>query len=322
MEENKKINLDLKKIDDLKTEYETEFMPQEQVEKMRQSIERAKREKERARRGRARRAAVAAAAAVAVFIALPNLSADIAYAMSNVPILGSLVQMVTFRDYRYEGDRNNADITVPELVIGENAVSDTEQASESASGAGTDSGVRENLEKSTAEINAEIQEITGELVDEFERNLEMEGGYQDVIVQSEVIATTEQYFTLKLACYQGAGSGYQWNYFYTIDLTTGERLQLKDLFADGADYITPISEEIKRQMREQMAADENVAYWVDDIEVQAWAFTAITDETSFYVNADGNIVISFNEGDVAPMYMGVVEFEIPAEVTAEIERKE
>lgn len=320
MGENKKLNDDLKQIDSLKSEYENVSMSQEQVEEMRRRMERAKQEKARAGRSKVKKTAAAAAAAVAVFIALPNLSADIAYAMSNVPILGSLVQVVTFRDYRYEGDRNNADITVPELIPGENvAVSDTEQAKEGAAAA-ADSEVKENLEKSTAEINAEIQAITGELVDEFERNLEEEWGYQDVIVSNEVIATTEQYFTLKLSCYQGAGSGYQWNYFYTIDLKTGERLQLKDLFVDGADYITPISEDIKRQMREQMAADENVAYWVDDIEIQEWAFTAITDETSFYVNEKGNIVISFNEGDVAPMYMGVVEFEIPAEITAEIRR--
>ena len=40
---------------------------------------------------------------------------------------------------------------------------------------------------------------------------------------------------------------------------------------------------------------------------------AITDETSFYINESGNIVICFNEGDVAPLYMGCVEFVIPDE---------
>lgn len=172
--------------------------------------------------------------------------------------------------------------------------------------------MKENLERSTEEINAEIQKITSELIAEFEANLEYEEGYQDVIVQSEILATEEEYFTLKLICYQGAGSGYQWNYYYTIDLNTGERLQLKDIFAEGADYITPISENIKEQMREQMAADENIYYWLED-EIEEWNFKAITDETSFYLNDKGNVVIGFDEGEVAPMYMGTVEFEIPAE---------
>ena len=110
------------------------------------------------------------------------------------------------------------------------------------------------------------------------------------------------------------------NYYYTIDLNTGERLQLKDLFYEGADYITPISENIKEQMKEQMAADENKIYWLDDPEVPEWNFEHITDETAFYLNENGNIVISFNEGDVAPMYMGVVTFEIPDEVVRDIRK--
>ncbi len=178
--------------------------------------------------------------------------------------------------------------------------------------------MQEKLEQTADEINAEIQEITDRLVEEFEANIDEEG-YQDVTVKSEVLATTADYFTLKLICFQAAGSGYQWNYYYTIDLKTGERLRMKDLFIEGADYITAISENIKEQMQAQMDADENVYYWLHD-EIEEWNFKAITDETSFYLNEKGNMVIGFNEGDVAPMYMGAVEFEIPAEVLADIRK--
>ena len=109
------------------------------------------------------------------------------------------------------------------------------------------------------------------------------------------------------------------NYYYTIDLRTGEQLKLQDLFSEGADYITPISDSIKNQMQEQMDADENVCYWLHD-EIEALNFRSITDETSFYVNGDGNVVIGFNEGDVAPMYMGAVEFVIPDEVLGDIRK--
>lgn len=241
---------------------------------------------------------VAAAAVIGIFIILPNTSATIAHAMEQIPVIGSLVKVVTFRDYEYESDRNMADIEVPEIK--------PELATQ-------DNALQENLDRTTAEINAEIQTITDNLIKEFEDNLKSEGGYQDVVVKSEVLATTPDYFTLKLICYQGAGSGYQWNYFYTIDLKTGERLKLKDIFKEGADYITPISENIKLQMQERMDADENVYYWLND-EIEEWNFKAITDETSFYLNEKGNVVIGFNEGDVAPMYMGTVEFEIPADV--------
>lgn len=235
---------------------------------------------------------------VGIFIILPNTSGTIAHAMEQIPIIGQLVKVVTFRDYEYEGARNMADIEVPEIKPKEQLENST---------------LQENIDRTTAEINAEIQSITDNLIAEFEKNLNEEMGYQDVVVTSEVLATTSDYFTLKLICYQGAGSGYQWNYYYTIDLNTGERLQLKDIFKEGADYITPISENIKFQMQERMDADENVYYWLND-EIEEWNFKAITDETSFYLNEKDNVVIGFNEGDVAPMYMGTVEFEIPAKV--------
>ena len=44
----------------------------------------------------------------------------------------------------------------------------------------------------------------------------------------------------------------------------------------------------------------------------------ITEDTLFYLNEEEQLVISFNEGDVAPMYMGVVEFLIPEEVVKDI----
>lgn len=322
MEGNKK---DIEKMQELKQAYSEPEMSGEQLARMKERMEEAKMEKRNKKKENQnkknhviRNAAAAAAAVAVVFVALPNTSESVAYAMSNIPVVGKLVEAVTFRDYKYESERNNADIEVPELAVNETALPGTEQIAEGTEQA-TDSEVQENLKKTTDEINAEIHKITDEIVAEFEENLEFEGGYQNVMVKHEVLSTTENYFTLKLICYQGSGSGAEWDYFYTIDLETGERLALKDLFADGADYITPISENIKEQMQEQMDADENVYYWLND-EIEEWNFEKITDETSFYLNEDGNIVISFNEGDVAPMYMGCVEFVIPNDVTEGIRK--
>lgn len=298
---------DFEKIENAKKQYEEIQMSEEQLEAMKYRIYEAKKEKRKMNKKHVIRNIAAAAAAVAVFVALPNTSPTIAYAMSNIPVLGKLVEVVTFRDYQYESERHNADIKVPELVAdGTESLANTVQ-------------VQETLKKTTDEINAEIKEITDQIVTQFEEGLQYEEGYQDVLVKSEVIATTDDYFTLKLICYQGAGSGSEWDYFYTIDLATGERLALKDLFVEGADYITPISDNIKTQMREQMAADEMVYYWVDD-EIEAMNFKTITDETSFYLNEQDEIVIAFDEYEVAPGYMGCVEFVIPKEVTENIRK--
>lgn len=288
--------------------YEQPHMSGEQLQKMKDRIEEAKMDN---RRGLKKMRAATVAAAVAAFIILPNTSAGVAHAMEQIPVIGRLVNVVTFRDYQYEDERNQADIEIPEIVP--ESVADTvveESADE----------VQTTLQKSADEINAEIQQISDQFIKEFEDNLKMEGGYQNVMVKPEIVSTTQDYFTLKLICYQGAGSGAEWNYYYTIDLNTGERLQFKDLFKEGADYITPISENIKEQMREQMASDENKMYWLDDAEVEEWNFKQITDDTAFYLNEKGDIVISFDEGDVAPMYMGVVTFEIPEDVVENIRK--
>lgn len=305
------------KLKDIKSVYETPKMTERQLENMKQKIAQAKMENssERNKKNKVVKFTATVAAAVAVFVILPNTSANVAHAMENIPIIGKMVEVVTFRNYQYASDRNNADIEIPELIptqVTDTVAEDVEKAESDID------LLQENLNNAAYEINAEIQEISDKFVQEFEENLNEQGGYQDIMVKSEIVSTTQEYFTLKLICYQGAGSGAEWNYYYTIDLRTGERLKLKDLFVEGTDYITPISDNIKTQMREQMAADDMKMYWLDDEEVAEWNFNQITDETAFYINENGNIVISFNEGDVAPMYMGIVTFEIPNELLKDI----
>lgn len=294
-----------KRLLSMKEDYQKPQMSDEQFEKLYRTMKEAKisERKERTKQ-RTIKVAATAAALVGAFVILPNTSATIAHAMEQIPIVGQLVEAVTIREYEYDSDRFKADIDVTEIKVENQA---------------EDSKVQENLDRTTEEINAEIQKITDELIAQFEADLKQKEGYQDIVVKSEVLTTTPDYFTLKLLCYWGAGSGYQWNYYYTIDLNTGERLELKDIFVDGADYITPISENIKAQMQAQMDADEMVHYWLND-EIEDLNFKAITDDTSFYLNERGNVVIGFNEGDVAPMYMGCVEFEIPSEILSGIRK--
>lgn len=311
-----------KELSAMKKEYQSHEMSEKQVERLKKRMEEAKMtERKKNTHSWAIKFGATAAGLFGAVVILSNTSATVAHAMEQIPVLGRLVEVVTFRDYQYESDRNNADIDVPEIVVGDVVtLPDGESLQPGQSEEQLqNSQVQEELAHTTEEINAEIQQITDEIIAEFESNLEYEEGYQDVMVQSEVLTQTEDYFTLKLICYQGAGSGYEWHYYYTIDLHTGERLQLKDVFAEGADYITPISENIKEQMQIQMDADDMVHYWLND-EIEELNFKSITDETSFYINEAGNVVIAFNEGDVAPMYMGCVEFEIPAEVLQDIRK--
>ena len=88
---------------------------------------------------------------------------------------------------------------------------------------------------------------------------------------------------------------------------------LKDLFEEGTDYQTLISENIKQQMKEQMEQDDSKSYYLET-DTEEWNFQKIAQDVDFYVNDSGRLVIVFDEYEVAPGYMGVVSFEIPADV--------
>lgn len=313
-----------KGIEDLKKEYKEIRMSEAQVDAFKQSIEKAKKDNRKRSSLRVwKNAGTIAAAVLITFIILPNTSAGVAHAMSQIPLIGNVVKVVTFRDYQYDSGTQIADVNVPNLEVEDTGISLAQTTDEE--GAAYDGETEEalpiafSLKESTGEINADIEALTAQIIEEFEADVKMQTGVKEVIVSHESVATPEQYFTLKLSHYEASADGMENVYYYTIDLTTGERVALADLFVKDADYVSVISEEIKRQMREQMASDENVAYWLDE-EIDEWNFKEITGETQFYINADNKLVISFNEGEVAPMYMGVVNFEMPAEVLSEIRK--
>ena len=248
-----------------------------------------------------------AAAAAAVIIVLPNLSPSVAYAWEKVPVLRTIVKVVVWRDYQVEEGRHEADISVPQVKV-----EPQDQA---------DDAVKEQLQQSADRINATVEEMTDQIIAEFEAGLKDDPngqGADSIHVGHEVVTDTDHYFSLKVWNLQVQGSGYEQDYYYTIDRETGKTLSLADLFTDDS-YVQTISDEIKRQMREEMAEDENVQYWLDDPEVEEWNFDRIAADQSFYITDRGTLMICFNEGDVAPMYMGCVSFEMPAEIWSAVD---
>lgn len=294
---------------EIKEQYESPQMSAGQVERLKVKMEQAKRENRRTRRKRVGIRLTAAAASIMLMLfVLPNTSQTVALAMQQIPLLGDFIELITVRNYEYADEKYHADINVGELVISK--ILETEQLEEP---------VKEELKKTVEEINAEIQKITDELIEHFKETVDAGEGHQETIVKSELLATTEDYFVVKLFCYRASGTGYQWNYYYTIDLSTGQQLTLADLFTEGADYVTPISENIIEQMQAQMAEDSMKVYWLDS-SIEDLNFRKISENASFYINAAGNVVICFDEGDIAPMYMGALEFEIDNEAIRDIRK--
>lgn len=283
-----------------KKEYDRIVVPDRMKEKMEDAIMKAKETKRRAKRARIFRYAGGVAAVFALMLILPNTSRTAAAAMQQIPLLGDFFKVVTIREYQVDEGRYSADVKVPE-VVPEDAGARPEETAQQA-------------QETADAINFDIQKVTDELIEEFKSSMEeFEEGYGDILIDSEVLADDERWFSLDLVLYQGAGSGYERHRHYTIDKTTGKRAELSQFY--GEDYVRIISEEVKSQMRKRMAEDENVVYWIDNEDVPEWNFESIAEDQDFYVNKDGKVVVCFNEYDVAPGYMGCVEFvmDIPAE---------
>ena len=284
-----------------KKEYEEIKVPENMKERMEASIERAKMEKRKVKKVKLWKTCASAAAVLAIVLVLPNTSQTAAAAMQQIPLLGNLFKITTIREYQVDEERNMANVKVPQVEV------------QDSTDGNTDADTAAQAKKSADAINFDIEEETNKLIDEFKESMKNEEGYQDIYIDSKVLTDNDRLFSLELILYQGAGSGYEQHKHYTVDKLTGKELTLKDLC--GNDYVDTISEEVKKQMKQQMAADESVKYWLDDPDVPEWNFDKIAEDQDFYVDAEGHVVICFNEYDVAPGSMGCVEFTMPQTVT-------
>lgn len=59
-----------------------------------------------------------AAVAASLLVVLPNVSASAAEVLEQIPVLGSLVQVVTLRNYLYDDGHSFADVSVPQVLEG------------------------------------------------------------------------------------------------------------------------------------------------------------------------------------------------------------
>ncbi|MBP2077612.1 DUF3298 domain-containing protein [Oceanobacillus polygoni] len=238
------------------------------------------------------------AAAALLFTTSVNVSPAMAQALSEVPIVGEVIKVITITQFEEEDGLLSADIKVP-------AVTDLEN---------------KKLEDS---LNEEYLEEGKTLYKEFEAIMkkvnEGETGHYAISSGFEVKIDNEQILVLERYVDRIAASGSTTLQYDTIDKKNEILLSLPMLFTDES-YIQIISGNIKDQMREQMNSDTDKIYWVEDAGLEDFGdfFETIQAEQQFYINHDGKLVISFDEYEVAPGYMGTVEFIIPTEVLNEV----
>lgn len=232
----------------------------------------------------------AMAMAVLTFIALPNISPQISYAMQEMPIVGNIIKVITIRNYFDEDGNSELDLEIPNVE-----------------------NIDGSQSKSNNAINEEVNKLTQRIIDNYyeEKNPD---NHKAIKLESDVIENNENWFTLKLSIFETAGSSNIEYKYYHIDKKANKIVTLSDLFINSK-YKTAVSEEIKKQMKERMSNDEQIIYWLND-DIEESNFKEIKDNQNFYFSKDNNIVIVFNKYEVGPGSIGVPEFEINKEIYA------
>ena len=274
----------------LKKEYEQIEVPAQALTVLQAGIDKAKREGHSGvMPKRSYWGAWAAAAAVLVFIAVPNVSPTAAMAMADMPVLNKVVQVVTFNRYTQmtEDKLYAANVQTAKLEVQGDA----------------------QLQSSVGEINAEVKVYAEQMIAQFQQEMEAQGGVYGRDIGYTVVTDSDKWFTLEIITTETMASGAETVRYYNLDKETGKYVHLADLFPKGYDYVTAVSEDIKAQMVQRMAEDENQSYFINS-DMPEEDFQQIAPDQQFYVNQDGQLVIVFNEYEVAPGSMGCPQFTV------------
>lgn len=229
-----------------------------------------------------RRTVAGIAAALALFVTIPNVSASAASVMGSLPVLGPVVQVLTFRHYTEDTANIHADVAVPQV---------------------------EGSGKAAAEVNAQVQAYTDRLLSQFKDDCKTLGtSYESLDVTYQVVSDTDSWFTLRVDGLATQASGYEFSKIYNINKTSDQVVILDGLFREGTDWQSVLNTELRRQMQAQMADPSGEkSYFMEE-------FKGVDKSQNYYFNQDGNLVLAFDEYTIAPGSMGAPEFTIAKDV--------
>lgn len=291
-----------KKLNELKKQYQNARVPDELDDIVEAAIMKGKKEKMKNHKKMptvVTKWVGSVAAAAAIFTVGLNTSPALAQTVNDIPVIGKVTQVLTFREYK-ENDKNyGADIKVANVK-------------------GLDN---KKLEQT---LNERYIADGQKLYSHYEKtvkDLEKKGGgHYSVDSGYKVLLNDQQLLTIERYEEQTAASSSTTMKYDTIDKEKKIVLSLPMLFKDKA-YVDHISSYIKDKMiKEIKESNQEKVYWVrgagvpvDDL-AEDELFESIKTNQNFYINKKHQLVIAFDEYEVAPGYMGVVKFTIPTHV--------
>lgn len=282
------------KLNQLKTEYDNIEIPDELDFLVRSTVHKGSKQQ---KPFKLKRAMIAAILVFGIFVGGINISPTLAQTLAEIPILGQVVNIFTFVNFKVEEENFEADIKVPNI-----------------------SGL--NDEELESSLNAEFIKEGQSLYEEFNKQMEqlksVEGnGHLALESTYEIKTDNDQILSVIITKLETMASSSTSYTSYTVDKLNKAIVTLPSLFKNDS-YIEAISDNIKTQMRQRMKEDENISYFIDSVDMPVDDFEKIDANQNFYINQDGKLVILFNEYEYAPGYMGPSEFVIPTDIIQDL----
>lgn len=269
-------------LNKLKQAYRTQPVPDDLDAYVAHAIENGRKRETRKRRLRAGGFAVAASLILATGVL--NSNPAIARAAARTPVVGPVAEVLTFRYYQGGQGKQQLSIDTP-LVQG---LEDAE------------------LEQT---INAAYLEESRRLYQAF---LEDTGGEGDLSVTAgfEVRSDDDELLSIGRYRVDTSGSSQETIRYDTIDKERGLLLTLPALFRDDA-YVERLSDYVRTRMQGIMEEDPSQVFFLDsDL---PGGFEAIAPDQTFYISETRQLVLVFQEYEVAPGCMGIVEIPVPTD---------
>lgn len=282
----------MKKMKKLKMDYDQTEIPSELEDLVKASIQQAKAPQKK--RPFLKHWTIGTAAAAVLFIGSINISPPFAQAMANVPLLGAIVDVFTAQQLTIDEKTYQANVATPEIE------------------GLADEGLQASLNEKYLEENKVLFEQFQQDVAELDK---AGGGHLGVDTGYEVKTDTEQLLSIARYEVNTVASSSTTIKYDTIDKQNSILITLPSLFNDEK-YIDVISSYIAREMKRQMAVDEGISYFLND--GFGADFEKIKPNQNFFITANNKLVISFDDYEVAPGYMGIVTFEIPTDILSDL----
>lgn len=241
----------------------------------------------------------AAACACLAFIIALNTVPVFALGMQEIPVLGNIARVFTFRQYSESKENILINVNIPALENTGN----------------TELERRINYEILTR-MNEEVEEARQRAAEYRQAILDTGGTEEDfwpidINLDYEIHCSNEEIVSFVITKSEAAASYCVEQFFYNLDLQTGQELDLRHMLGD--DFAAVISEQVWEAIADELATDEKASYFEEADAV----IDHVPANHNFYIDADGYVVVVFDKYEIAPGYMGIREFTIVPTATGE-----